>query len=118
MINTYLEVLKKYAVFSGRAARNEYWPFVLINFVVAVLLAFPLGLLKGLAHVDLTFISHLYTLAVFCPGLAVGIRRLHDTDRSGWWLLLSLIPVIGSIAVLVFLCMEGSPSSNKFGEKP
>jgi uncharacterized membrane protein YhaH (DUF805 family) len=117
-MNTYLQVLQKYAVFGGRAPRNEYWMFFLFNILIAMGIGLFCGVLKGLAHVDLTFLIHLYSLALLCPGLAVGIRRLHDTNRSGWWMLLSGIPLIGSIILLVFMCQDSTPADNNFGPNP
>lgn len=114
-MDMYLGVLKKYAVFSGRASRKEYWMFFLFNLIVALVLGVPTGILKVMANVDLTFLPNLYSLAVLCPGIAVGIRRLHDTDRSGWWMLVGLIPIIGGIVLLVFMCLEGSKGDNRFG---
>src|SRR5580658_2427316 len=80
-MNYYLYVLKNYALFTGRARRKEYWMFVLFNFIVA----FVLGFIGGMIHV--TFIGLLYNLAVLVPSIAVAIRRMHDTDHSGWWVL-------------------------------
>lgn len=117
-MDTYLGVLKKYAEFSGRASRKEYWTFCLVNFGIALLLGVPTGLLKAFANVDLTFLPNIYSLAVLCPGIAVSVRRLHDTDRSGWWALVGLIPLIGGITLLVFMCLEGNKSDNKFGSSP
>jgi uncharacterized membrane protein YhaH (DUF805 family) len=117
-MNYYVDVIRKYAVFSGRAPRKEYWMFFLCNMIVAVVIAFPIGLLKGFAHIDLTIIVHLYTLALLCPGIAVAMRRLHDTNRSGLWMLLSLIPLVGPIILLVFMASEGTPGDNNFGPNP
>lgn len=117
-MSTYIEVLKKYAVFSGRAPRKEYWMFVLINMIVSLLITLPaVGILMA-TQIDLTFLANIYSLAVLCPGIAVGVRRLHDTNRSGWWMLLALIPFIGAIVLLVFLATAGTSGSNQFGEDP
>jgi uncharacterized membrane protein YhaH (DUF805 family) len=114
----YLKVLKNYVGFSGRARRKEYWMFVLFNILFAVV-AMVLDNVFGLASEKLHYgpIYGLYALAVFLPGLAAGIRRLHDTDRSGWWLLLCLVPLVG-LVVIVFLALEGTPGSNRFGPDP
>lgn len=109
----YLDVLKKYAVFSGRARREEYWMFVLVNMIIA----FVLGLFEGLFGGP-GIIGYIYSLAVFLPGIGVSIRRLHDTDRSGWWLLLSFIPLIGPIILIVFLATEGTTGDNQYGLDP
>ncbi|MEO6054340.1 MAG: DUF805 domain-containing protein [Chthoniobacterales bacterium] len=112
-MNWYIEVLKKYAVFEGRARRKEYWMFVLFNVIIAVVL----GLLDGMIH-GRGIINGLYSLAVLLPGIAVTVRRLHDTDRSGWWLLIGLVPVIGAIVLLVFMVLDGTPGENKYGQNP
>ena len=109
----YLAVLKKYAVFSGRARRKEYWMFLLFNLLIAVTLGVIEGVLGSPGVLGL-----LYTLAVLIPGLAVTIRRLHDTDRTGWWLLIGLVPLIGTIVILVFMIIEGDASDNEYGPDP
>lgn len=108
----YLEVLKKYAVFSGRARRREYWMFFLVNFIVGLVLAVIGRVL------DLEILQYLYSLAVLLPGLGVSVRRLHDTGRSGWWLLISLVPLIGAIVLLVFLVSDSQPDTNQYGPNP
>ncbi|UBO75265.1 DUF805 domain-containing protein [Aeromonas rivuli] len=109
----YLTVMKKYAVFSGRARRKEYWMFVLCNLGIALVLSL-LGQLIGLKEQ----IANLYSLVVLLPSLAVGVRRLHDTDRCGWWLLINLIPVVGTLVFLYFMVCEGEAGPNRFGEDP
>lgn len=112
-MNWYLDVLKKYAVFSGRACRSEYWMFVLFNAIITFVLSFVEGLFGGPGA-----IGALYSLAVLIPGIAVGARRLHDTNRSGWWLLLGLFPVIGLIVLIVFMAQDSQPSENSYGPNP
>ena len=115
----YLEALKKYAVFSGRARRMEYWYFVLFNLIVAFVLALIdtlLGTTTGVSSFGL--LSGIYSLAVLIPTLAVLVRRLHDIDRSGWWILINLIPLVGTIVLLVFALMPGTPGSNQYGPDP
>lgn len=115
----YLEVLKKYAVFSGRARRAEYWYFVLFNIIVAVVLSLIdtlLGTFNFMQGVGL--LSGLYALAVLIPTLAVTVRRLHDIDRTGWWIFINLIPLIGFIVLLVFAVTDGTPGSNRYGPNP
>ncbi|MGB7292897.1 MAG: DUF805 domain-containing protein [Thermodesulfobacteriota bacterium] len=112
-MNWYIEVLKKYAVFDGRAHRTEYWMFVLFNVIITILL----GLIDGLFGI-LGVLSGIYGLAVLIPGIAVSIRRLHDTNRSGWWLLISLVPVIGTIVLLVFMVQDTQPGTNEYGPNP
>ena len=115
----YLEALKKYAVFSGRARRAEYWYFVLFNIIVAVVLSLIdtlLGTFNFMQGVGL--LSGLYALAVLIPTLAVTVRRLHDIDRTGWWIFINLIPLIGFIVLLVFAVTDGTPGSNRYGPNP
>ncbi|GHG53935.1 DUF805 domain-containing protein [Streptomyces griseocarneus] len=109
----YVDVLKKYATFSGRAGRPEFWMFSLISFVISIVLA----VIDAVLGTD-PVIGLVYSLAVLLPGLAVGVRRLHDIDRSGWWLLLALIPLLGSIVLLVFFALPGTQGENSYGPKP
>lgn len=113
-MNWYISVLKQYAVFSGRARRTEYWMFVLCNVIVMQLL----GMVDKLIGGDKEFISGIYSLAVLLPSLAVAVRRLHDTDRSGWWLLLGLIPIIGTLVLIYFMVCNGQKGPNRFGDDP
>jgi uncharacterized membrane protein YhaH (DUF805 family) len=118
-VSWYLEALKKYAVFSGRARRMEYWYFVLFNIIVATVLALIdtlLGTTTGVSSFGI--LSGLYSLAVLIPTLAVTVRRLHDIDRTGWWILINLIPLIGTIVLLVFALTPGTPGSNRYGPDP
>ena len=96
-MNWYIGVLKKYVEFSGRARRMEYWMFVLINTIIACVIAFVEGLAGSPG-----FVSVIYSLAVLLPSIAVAVRRLHDTDRTGWWLLIGFIPLIGVIVLIVY----------------
>lgn len=112
----YLKVVRdNYANFQGRARRQEYWMYALINLIIVVVLSIVDTLIFDSGN---NFISGIYSLAVLIPGIAVSVRRLHDTDRSGWWLLLSLIPIVGIIVLLVFMASEGDKSSNRFGINP
>jgi uncharacterized membrane protein YhaH (DUF805 family) len=118
-MNWYLEVLKKYAVFDGRARRKEYWYFFLINTVISIFLAFIDSFTGTISEdVGIGLLDGLYALAVLIPGTAVTVRRLHDTDRSGWWILIGLIPVIGGIALLVFMVLDSTPGDNQYGPNP
>jgi uncharacterized membrane protein YhaH (DUF805 family) len=115
----YISVLKKYAVFSGRARRKEFWMFVLFNIIfsiVATLLDRVLGTRVG--EMGNGWISILYSLAVLIPSLAVAVRRLHDIGKSGWWLLISLIPLIGAIWLLILYIKDGQPGDNQYGPNP
>lgn len=116
----YLKVLRNYVGFEGRARRKEYWMFVLFN-VIAAIVAMVLDNVLGLAssqYAGYGPIYGLYLLAVLLPSLAVGVRRLHDTDRSGWWMLLGFVPILGAIVLLVFMVIEGTPGPNRFGPDP
>lgn len=118
-MNWYIKVLKNYAVFDGRAQRAEYWFFVLFSVLITMGLALidgALGLFQPDSGVGL--LSGLYSLAVLIPSLAVGVRRLHDTGRTGWWLLLGLVPVIGPIILLVFMVFDSDAGLNKYGSNP
>jgi uncharacterized membrane protein YhaH (DUF805 family) len=113
-MNWYIEAWKKYAVFGGRAGRQEYWYFVLFNILAYILLSIVAGVI---GKIGASLLS-LYAVAVFLPGLAASIRRLHDTNRSGWWLLISAIPLVGPIVVLVFLAQESHAIENQYGPIP
>ena len=118
-MNWYLEVLKKYAVFSGRARRKEYWYFVLFNIIISIVLVMIDGMTGSFsAEGGLGLLSGIYTLAVLIPSVAVSVRRLHDTNRSGWWLLISLVPLIGGLVLLVFLVFDSEPEENQYGANP
>ena len=118
-MNWYLHVLKNYATFSGRARRKEYWMFFLISALISIVLTL-LDILLGTYSVEYEagFFSGLYSLLVLIPGIAVGVRRLHDTNRSGWWILISLIPIIGVLVLFVFMCLDSQPGTNRFGVNP
>ena len=118
-MNWYLAVLKKYVVFEGRAHRSEFWFFCLINVIISIIF----GVIDGAtgtfdAEYGMGLLGLIYALAVFLPGLAVTMRRLHDTDRSGWWILIALVPCAGLIVLLVFLTMDSSNGDNRFGPNP
>lgn len=118
-MNWYLNVLKNYATFSGRARRKEYWMFVLFNMIfaiVAMILDSVIGLTIG--SFGYGYIYIVYTLAMLLPALAVSVRRLHDVGKSGWFLFIALIPLIGSIWLLVLLCTNGNAGENGYGSDP
>jgi uncharacterized membrane protein YhaH (DUF805 family) len=122
----YVEVLRKYTVFDGRARRKEYWMYTLVNIligvaymIVATLAIALLGRTGNASAAILIFAPlWLYSLAVFIPGLAVTVRRLHDTGRSGWWILILLVPFAGSVVLLVFMCLDSEPGPNLHGLNP
>ena len=121
-MNWYIDVLKKYAVFSGRAGRKEFWMFILFNVIVEI---FLWGIEFIVAHtlerniianLVILIISLIYTLGILTPSIAVTVRRLHDTGRSGWWVLIGLVPIIGTIVLVVFT-VQDSQQGYKFAEK-
>ena len=118
-MNWYREAISKYATFEGRARRKEYWYFALGNFVAIAVLAF-IDMMIGTFDEknEIGLLSGLFTLAVFIPGIAVSVRRLHDTDRSGWWFLINFVPLIGWLVMLVFACLDSQPGGNRFGPNP
>ena len=118
-MNWYLEVLKKYTVFDGRAGRPEYWYFVLFNIIVSFVLGFVdgvLGTVSSGARVGL--LGGIYSLAVLLPSIGVGIRRLHDINRSGWWLLIGLVPLVGWIILIIWAATESDAGPNQYGSGP
>jgi uncharacterized membrane protein YhaH (DUF805 family) len=118
-MNWYLAVLKKYATFEGRARRKEYWFFALFYVLVFLALALVDGV-TGTYNEDagIGLLSGLYVLATLIPSLAVMVRRLHDIGRSGWWVLVGLVPLLGDIVLLVFACFDSQPGVNRFGPNP
>src|SRR5436309_5574241 len=112
----YLAVLKKYLVFTGRATRTEYWMFALFNVIISIVLSIIGYVVVG--GNGQSALSSLYSLAVLLPSLGVSVRRLHDTNRSGWWLLISLVPIIGIIVLIVFLVQDSDPGDNRYAPNP
>jgi len=118
-MNWYLEAFKKYAVFNGRSRRKEYWYFVLFNSIISIVLAVIDAITGNFsAAAGIGLLGGIYTLAILIPSLAVSVRRLHDTDRSGWWVLIGLIPLIGIIVLLVFMVQDSKPGQNQYGSNP
>ena len=113
----YLEVLQKYAVFSGRARRKEDWLFILFNMLITIALA-SIDSATGLTKSGYSPLQSLYVLAVLVPGVAVAVRRLHDTGHSGWWLLMSLVPLVGAVVLLIFMVRDSAPGQNQYGPNP
>ncbi len=118
-MNWFLAALRKYATFSGRAQRAEYWYFVLFYLIIIFVLAF-IDALTGTFNDEsgAGLLSGLFSLALFIPSIAVGVRRLHDTGRSGWWLLLGLVPLIGLIVLIIFMIQDSQPGANAHGPNP
>jgi len=120
---------RRYAEFSGRSRRREYWSFILFYVVVyaafhavfghpqTVVSTFGATVTWGLTGIP-AVVAGLFALASFIPSLAVAVRRLHDQDRSGWMLLLALIPLLGGFALLVLFCLEGTQGPNRYGPDP
>ncbi len=115
----YLHVLKNYANFKGRARRKEYWMFFLFNMIFAII-ASKLDNLLGTTNpqMGIGIIYALYNLAVLVPSLAVLVRRLHDIGKSGWMLLVGLIPIVGIIWLFILLIKEGMTEENQYGMNP
>lgn len=126
-MNYYLSALKKYAIFSGRARRSEYWYFALFNFIfslVAIMLdrafgtRFTINTFSGPIVIMYGYFYLIYVLVVLIPGMAVLVRRLHDVNKSGWFFLICLIPIAGAIWLLVLVCTDSVPGPNKYGLNP
>jgi uncharacterized membrane protein YhaH (DUF805 family) len=118
-MNWYLAVLKNYAGFSGRARRKEYWMFTLFNFIFLIVAV----IIDNVVHTTVGELPYglfysLYTIAVLIPGLAVAVRRLHDVGKSGWMILIALIPIIGAIWLLVLMVTDSNPGENEYGANP
>ena len=126
----YFDVLKKYSVFSGRARRKEFWMFALISFIVSIVLTIidsALGFQYTVytydpdsiqAPLETGVLGAIYFLAILIPSIAVGVRRLHDIDRTGWWYLINLVCCVGWIVLLVFNVSPGTEGENKYGPDP
>ncbi len=110
---TFTEAVKtcysKYATFSGRASRSEYWWFYLFF----ILVGFVIGLLSEVSGI-FSIVGGIFILGSIIPSIAAGVRRLHDTDKSGWWLLIGLVPFIG-LLLIYFLAIAGTEGENRFG---
>ncbi|ARE41894.1 Integral membrane protein [Rhodovulum sp. P5] len=119
MLDAVKTVLSKYATFSGRAPRGEYWWWVLFVFIVL----FITGMIDAVIFAPMTGggpdagqpLSFLVSLGLLLPNLAVGVRRLHDIDKSGWWLLIGLIPILGALVLIYFFVQKGTEGGNRFG---
>ena len=124
----FIKAFRQYADFGGRASRQEFWMFVLFNLLLAMAWAFVAGLLTGLFggsfdHDSDRLIFMYKLIAIYyavttVPAMAVGVRRLHDTGRSGWWMLVSLVPIAGGIWLILLMCLDGSAGDNRYGSPP
>lgn len=119
-MNYFLDALGKYAVFSGRARRSEYWYFVLFTCLIAFALA-AIGLAVAAAtHGPSTLVQYLvdfFSVLILLPSLAVSVRRLHDIGMSGWWVLLNLVP-FGGLVLVYFFCQDSQSGTNQYGPNP
>jgi uncharacterized membrane protein YhaH (DUF805 family) len=118
-MNWYIGAVKKYSVFTGRARRKEYWYFTLFNIVIII----PLTLIDMMTgtfsnEANMGLFSGVFILAILIPSIAVSIRRLHDTNRTGWWMLISFIPILGPIVLLIFLVQDSQIGENRYGPNP
>lgn len=109
----YTDVLKKYADFSGRARRQEFWMFFLFNLAALIVVAIIDGVIG-----TTPWLYALYAVATFLPNLALSVRRMHDLGKSGWWILIGIVPLIGGIWLIVLAATEGQPNPNQYGPSP
>ena len=114
MFNQYFVsvIRNKYADFNGRARRAEYWYYLLFNSLIST----ALGLVTGLIGLD--WLTYIYSIALLVPGIAIGVRRLHDIGKSGWWYLIVFIPLIGVIWFIILMVKEGDNGNNAYGPDP
>lgn len=114
----YIEAITNYVNFKGRSRRKAYWMFVLMNVIISTLLSMLDYFFDIYVADDVGLISFIYSLFILLPSLAIVVRRLHDTGRSGWWVLISFVPIVGWIVLLVFMCMDSYYGENQYGECP
>jgi len=114
----YFQALKKYAVFRGRARRREYWIFELWHAIILVALIVIDIKVSAAGHNDASVLTGLYLLATALPSFAGLVRRLHDTNHSGWWIFISMVPLVGQVVLLSFLIKDSDPGANRFGPNP
>lgn len=115
-MNYFLDVLKKYAVFTGRARRSEYWYFALFVFIINIVLSAVDYLIMGAGESGIAPLSGIFGLAILLPTIGVGVRRLHDMGKVGWWMLISFIP-FGGLVLLYFFVQDSEPD-NQYGPCP
>lgn len=113
-MNFYVDAWKKFATFSGRSRRKEFWMFLLINVAINYALSLIAGKLGSAGQI----ITSVFSLAILVPSIAVGIRRMHDIGKSGKWVLINLIPLIGTIWFLILGAKDGEVNSNQWGASP
>jgi uncharacterized membrane protein YhaH (DUF805 family) len=117
-MNWYLDAWKNYVNFQGRARRKAYWMFVLFNIIALVILSLIEGALGLSGQNGYGILTGLYSLAIILPLIALAVRRLHDTGRSGWWILIGLVPLIGPIVLIIFYVTDSQPGANQYGPNP
>jgi uncharacterized membrane protein YhaH (DUF805 family) len=113
-IDYYIDAFRKYATFSGRATRAEYWWFYLVTIAVSILI----GILESILNIPFGLISIIYSLASLIPNIAIQVRRLHDVDKSAWYMLLNFVIIIGWIWLLILNILDSTPGDNKYGPNP
>ncbi len=118
----YLKVIKEYFNFSGRARRKEFWMFMLFHYIFLFAIMFSMFFSADQMGFEpnsiLVILLLVYVFGTLIPSLAVTVRRLHDTNKSGWWILINFLPYIGGFVLLIFSCMDSYNSANKWGENP
>jgi uncharacterized membrane protein YhaH (DUF805 family) len=118
-MNYYKDAFRKFTDFNTRTSRTGYWYFVLFNFIVGAVLGFASGFIGFIAKSSLfAGIPTLYSLVILIPSIAISVRRLHDTNRSGWWILINFIPFIGLLVFLYFTLQRGDDGDNQYGVNP
>lgn len=118
-MKSYIQCIKQYAQFNGRATRREFWGFTLMNAVIIlIILLLQSKFQTGTIHLILTYLLYAYLLLTLVPALAVISRRWHDLGRTGWWVLLNLVPGVGSFVTLCFFLGKGEPGKNFYGRDP
>jgi uncharacterized membrane protein YhaH (DUF805 family) len=110
--------LNNYVNFSGRASRSELWFWILFSILASVVASVIGGILVNIVGSAGSLVSLIVSLGLILPGLAVEVRRLHDIDKSGWWVLISVVPLVGIILLLIWFCTEGTRGPNRFGSNP
>ncbi|MGR5132452.1 DUF805 domain-containing protein [Vibrio alfacsensis] len=119
MFDRYLGVIRNYTGFSGRARRQEYWYFTLVNILVNLVMSIIDRILEGALQIEnFGLFGVIYALFILIPSIAVTVRRLHDTGRTGWWVLIAIIPIIGFLVMLYFLVQDSEEGTNQYGDNP
>jgi uncharacterized membrane protein YhaH (DUF805 family) len=117
-MNAYMDAMRRYVDFSGRASRSQFWLYVLFYIIIVVIAVVIDALVFNSFEGGIGVLQLLVALIHLIPSIAISVRRLHDTDRSGWWIFISLVPLIGAIWLLVLYCLDGTQGNNRFGPRP